>query len=427
MQLSPKQVLSFTQATHRFNLWIGAVSSGKTYASLDKLVERIKNGPPGDCMILGVSRESIQRNILKDLYDRMKFPVPSTKVNETKLYGRRVYFVGCNNERAVSSIQGSTLAIAYVDEAPKMPYPAWAMLTTRIRVPGAQLLATGNPEGPAHWLKKEYIDKGHEMDLIHWDFTLEDNPSLDPKYIRDTKASLSGIFYRRLILGEWAAAHGAIYDTFDDYNLYESPKNNPDYYIVGIDYGTTNATAAVLCAINLNLWPQISIVSEYYWDSAKKGRSKTDYELMMDIKDFIGSRNVRTIYVDPAAASLKLELRQNNLPVVDAKNDVILGIKIVSKFISGKILVIQKGCRNLIEHIQSYAWDPKAADRGEDKPLKVNDHLPDALRYAIATEFPQGEISPSPDGNLTIDQLRRKVYGESDFLDFGQGSPGGYF
>ncbi len=377
-------------------------------------------------MILGVSRESIQRNILKDLYDRMRFATPSTKVNETKLYGRRVYFVGCNNERAVSSIQGSTLAIAYVDEAPKMPYPAWAMLSTRIRVPGAQLLATGNPEGPAHWLKKEYIDRGSDMDLVHWDFTLEDNPSLDAAYIKDTKASLSGIFYRRLILGEWAAAHGAIYDAFDEMNIYEHPKNNPDYFIVGIDYGTTNPMAAVLCAVNINQWPQISVVSEYYWDSEKKGRSKTDYELVKDIKEFIGFKNVRTIYVDPSAASLKLELRQNDLPVREARNDVILGIKIVSKFISGKNLVIQKGCRTLIEHLQSYAWDPKAADRGEDKPLKVNDHLPDALRYAIASEFGDGEISPNPDSNLPIDRLRRKIYGEGDFLDFGQGSQGGY-
>src|SRR5260221_5115575 len=139
MILSPKQVKSYSEATHAINLWIGSVSSGKTYASLDKLVDRIRNGPPGDCMILGVSRESIQRNILKDLYDRMGFPTPSLGVKETKLYGRRVYFVGCNTERAVASIQGATLAIGYVDEVPKILYPAWVRLKTRIRVPKSQL------------------------------------------------------------------------------------------------------------------------------------------------------------------------------------------------------------------------------------------------------------------------------------------------
>ncbi len=419
MILSPKQVLSYNQATHRFNIWVGAVSSGKTYASIDKLIERIQNGPPGDCMIIGVSRESIQRNILKDLYDRMGFPVPGSKTNEAKLYGRRIYFVGCHNESAVSAIQGS------VDEAAKIPYPAWVMLTTRIRVPGAQLFATCNPEGPAHWLKKEYIDRADEMDLIHWHFTLDDNPSLDEDYKRDTKASLSGIFYKRLILGEWAAAHGAIYDTFDHMNLYETPKNNANYYIVGVDYGTTNATAAVMCAITPKMWPQISVESEYYWDSAKKGRSKTDYELVQDIKNFIGYRNVSAIYVDPAAASLKLEMRRQDLPVIDAKNDVILGIKIVSKFISGKNLVIQKGCTTLIEHLQSYAWDPKAADKGEDKPIKQQDHLPDCLRYACASAFPSGDLG-HPHEDLTIDQIKRSIYGD-DNLGFMNPSTGGYY
>jgi PBSX family phage terminase large subunit len=424
MILSPKQIQSYSESTHRYNVWEGAVSSGKTYSSIDKLIQLIQHGPQGDCMVLGVSRESIQRNILKDMYDRMGFPVPSSKTNETKLYGRRIFFVGCNNERAMASIQGSTLAVAYVDEAAKIPYPVWTMLVTRLRVKGAQLLATCNPEGPAHWLKKEYLDRAKDIDLISWKFTLEDNPSLDENYIRDVKASLSGIFYKRLILGEWAAAHGAIYDTFDHDNLYEHPKNNPVYYIVGVDYGTTNATAAVLCAINPRLWPQISVEAEYYWDSAKKGRSKTDYELVQDIKEFIGYRSVRAIYVDPAAASLKLELRQNDLPVIDANNEVLLGIKIVSKFISGKNLVIQKGCRTLIEHLQSYEWDSKAADRGEDKPLKINDHVCDALRYALVSAFPTGELY-NPDEFLSIEQIRRNVYGE-EFNPIAQ-STGGYY
>jgi PBSX family phage terminase large subunit len=270
-------------------------------------------------------------------------------------------------------------------------------------------------------LKKEYIDRASEIDLVHWHFTLEDNPSLDEAYIKDTKASLTGIFYRRLILGEWAAAHGAIYDTFDHFNTYEHPTNNPAYYIVGIDYGTTNATAAVLIAVNPRQWPQLRVEAEYYWDSAKKGRSKTDEELVRDIVEFIGYRSVRAVYVDPAAASLKLALRHKDLPVLDAKNDVILGIKIVSKFISGKNLAIQKGCTTLIEQLQSYAWDPKAADRGEDKPIKKDDHICDSLRYALASAFPTGELS-HPDEDIPYDRYRQKVFGqEEDLLGIGNG------
>ena len=326
-------------------------------------------------MIIGVNRDTIQRNVLLQLYELLGFNPPGTKCTETKIFGRNVYFVGAHDESAVRRIQGSTLAMAYVDEATCIPEPFWRMLLSRLSVSGAQLLATANPDGPAHWLKKQFIDRSHELDLAVWNFQLDDNPSLDEKYKASLKQEYTGMWYKRYILGEWALAHGLIYDGFDDDNVYDHPKEPPNYYIVGIDYGTTNATAAVLCGIRPNRWPHITVEEEFYYDSAKAGRSKADDELAEDIRSFVAYKNVSAIYVDPAAASFKVALRQQNLPVLDANNDVINGIKTASKFISNKSIVIQKGCKTLLEHIQSYAWDSKAADRGEDKPVKVNDHI----------------------------------------------------
>jgi len=415
MPTSPKQDKSFAEATRRFNIWVGAVRSGKTYSSVERFIYDLKNGPPGDAMIIGVNRSSIQRNILGHLYQRLGFPCPTEKAQKSTLYGRTVWFVGAPDVSAVSTIQGSTLALAYVDEATNLPEPFWKMLESRLSVPGAKLIATCNPEGPAHWLKKDFLDNP-DLDLKFWNFNLDDNPVLDDKFKQQLKASYSGMWYNRYILGEWALAHGAIYDCYDKNNEYTNPFPSPSYYIVGVDYGTTNATAAILCAVTPNKWPQIRVEAEYYYDSAKRGRSKTDAELVRDIKDFIGCRNVSAVYVDPAAASLKIAMRQENLPILDANNDVLLGIKICSKFISGKNIVIHKGCTTLREHIQSYAWDPKAADRGEDKPIKKNDHILDALRYAVCTAFPQGEFD-SPDDNLSYDQYRRKVLGSYNMYD----------
>lgn len=422
MPLSPKQIQSFNEADKRFNIWVGAVRSGKTYSSILKLIDVIKNGPPGSGMIIGVNRDTIQRNVLLELYKFLGCSPPGTKTTETKIYGRNVYFVGAHDEGAVRRIQGSTLAFAYCDETTCLPAPFFKMLLSRLSVPGAQLLATANPEGPAHFLKKDFIDRADELDLVCWNFLLDDNPSLDPKYIENLKKEYTGMFYKRYILGEWAAAYGLIYDGYDGLNVVDSIQNNANYYIMGVDYGTTNATAAVICAISPKLWPQITVIDEYYYDSAKKGRSKADDELCQDLKDFIGHRNISAIYLDPAAASLKVEMRKHNLPIIDAKNDVLPGIRVTSKFISNKNIVIHKKCNTLIEHLQSYCWDQKAADRGEDKPMKVNDHICDALRYAIYSAFPTGEFN-NPDENLSIEQLRRKVYGD-DPIGFYSG--GGY-
>jgi len=424
MQTSPKQNKSFCEATHRFNIWVGAIRAGKTYASIRRLVHELKYGPPGEVMILGVNRQAIDRNILGIMYEILGFPCPNPKVMQTKLYGRKVYFVGCPDVSAVSTIKGATLALSYVDEITEIPEPVFKMLEGRLSVPGAKLLGTTNPDGPSHWFKKQYIDN-KDLDLIHWDFNLDDNPTLDEVYKKQIKASYTGLWYNRFILGEWALAHGAIYDCYDRDNEYNVDYTAPSYYIVGVDYGTTNATAAVLCAVTPNKWPQIRVEDEYYYDSAKKGRSKTDQELVRDLKDFIGYKNVSAVYVDPAAASLKIALRQEDIPVLDANNDVLLGIKICSKFISGKNLVIHSSCKVLREQIQSYAWDHKAADRGEDKPVKKEDHLCDALRYACASAFPRGEFS-HPDEYISHDQLRKQVFGDDAWGPLGP-LPSSYF
>ena len=418
-KLSPKQELSYVDADAPFNIWVGAISSGKTHISIKKLIERLRNGPKGDVLITGVSRTTIQHNVLSLLYPALGFPLPSPKSMSDKLYGKDVYFKGVHDSGAVKDIQGCTLALSYCDEVVNMPQSVWNMLIGRLRVPGAQLFGTCNPEGPSHWFKKEILDQAVEKDVKYWTFLMEDNPVLTEEYKNRMKKMYTGMWYKRYILGEWAVAHGLIYDSFDHENLYEHPKDNPNYYIIGIDYGTSNATAAVLCGVRPNRWPQITVEEEYYYDSVKSGRQKTDDELANDIKRFAGYKNILAVYVDPSAASLKLELSRRGLPVIDAKNDVIPGIRVVSKFMAGKNIVIHKSCKTLIEVLQSYSWDPVAADRGEDKPLKKFEHIADALRYSIFSKFPDGEFN-HPDENLSYDQIRRKVYGDSDILGFNE-------
>ena len=419
MKISDKQAISYADSTHRFNIWVGAVRSGKTYISIRRFITFLKNGPPGDAMIIGVNRGSIQRNILTTLYKILGFPCPSPMSNKSELYGRNVYFVGAPDVSAVTTIQGSTLACAYIDEASNIPEPFWKMLETRLSVPGAQLFATCNPGAPAHWLKKQYLDRQDIHDLVYWNFHLDDNPVLDEKYKAAIRSSFTGVWHKRFVLGLWCQSSGSVYPDFDNDNIYINPFPSPSYYIVGIDYGTTNATAAVMCAITPNQWPQMRVEAEYYYDSAIVGRPKSDAELVKDIKDFCGYKNVSAIYVDPAAASFKIAMRQADLPVLDANNDVLLGIKTLGKFITGKNIVVQHGCKTTIEQIQSYAWCPKAAERGEDKPIKSGDHISDALRYSCTPFMSTGEFS-NPDEMLTHEQLRRKVYGSSNEDQYSQ-------
>src|SRR5580692_11242731 len=117
-------------------------------------------------------------------------------------------------------------------------------------------------------------------------------------------------------------------------------------------------------------------------DSLVEMRQKTDAEYADDLVQFIGNQNYAKVIVDPSAASFKIELTKRGIWHVDADNDVNEGIRISSMVLNQRLV---KFCRqttpNTIQEMQAYAWDPKAAQRGEEKPLKVHDHGPDAFRY----------------------------------------------
>ena len=93
--------------------------------------------------------------------------------------------------------------------------------------------------------------------------------------------------------------------------------------------------------------------------------------------------------IDPSAASFKAEMTKRGIWHVDADNDVNEGIRIASMVLNQRLV---RFCRQTvtktIQEMQTYAWDAKAAQRGEEKPLKIRDHGPDAFRYFAKTEVP---------------------------------------
>jgi PBSX family phage terminase large subunit len=357
-------------------------------------------------MIIGVTRDSIQRNLVIDLCQLIGARIPGSKATEMNLFGRQVYFVGANDESSVRRIQGATLAIALVDEATEIPEAFWNMLLSRLSVPGAQLLATLNPSSPGHWLKKKFLDRENELNLKSWHFMLEDNPILTKEYVEGLKNEYSapgnGMWYKRYILGEWAVAEGLVYDGFDEMNLYEDDYPQPNMWVAGVDYGTTNPTTCILAGLSPKQWPQIHIEKEYYYSSKKSGRQKSDAELADDIKEFIGWRPLEALYVDPSAASFKIELRNRGLPVVDALHDVMPGIRVTHKFITHKNLVIHKSCKHLLEELATYSYCPRAAAKGKDAPIKNHDHCCFIAGTMIATENGQRPIEDLVVGDAVL-------------------------
>lgn len=391
MTVSPlegKALYSFVNSNKWINIWEGSVSSGKTYTSLFAWIWFCINGPPGELVMVGRTERTLKRNVV----DLMVTIFGSENVNTTgmgrgeiHIYGRRVYLVGANDERSETKIRGVSLVGAYLDEVTIYPESFFLMLLSRMRSPGARLYGTTNPDSPFHWLKV-FMDRDN-LDLARFHFTIDDNPNLSETYVKNLRATYTGLWYRRFILGEWVLAQGAIYDAWDESKHVVKTNVQHEYYIVCVDYGTTNPCAFLLLGVTGD---NITVVKEYYYDSAKTNRQKTDAEYAQDLKQFIeGVHNLKVIVVDPSASSFKVAIRQA-LPhtvLKDADNSVIDGIRTVStKLVNGN-LKVHESCVNLRKEVSGYVWDPSCQVRGEDKPMKVFDHACDALRYGVYTMF----------------------------------------
>ena len=412
--LSPKQTRSIVEATARINIWAGAVRSGKTLASMLRFLEFVREAPKGNLLIIGRTSQTIKRNIIDEFYNLLGAdPKYFIGKNEMHLWGRTFHLIGCSDERAEQKIRGLTAAGAYVDEITLIPESFWTMLLSRLSIPGAKLFGTTNPDSPLHWLKTGYIDR-HELDIKTFGFELDDNPSLTDEYKDALKLEYRGLWYQRFIEGKWVLAEGSVFDFFDHriHTIQEYNSVNSTYY-VGVDFGTSNPTSFVLIAHNPDHYPNICVVKEYYWDPKVTLRQKTADEFANDLVEFVHGYPVKKIYVDPSAATLKLELSKAGVRNIDdGDNEVLDGVRQMSTLLSTGTLKIMSQCTNLIAEMQGYIWDVNAQQRGLDKPKKDHDHAIDALRYGLTnlrrTLFSSPNLTPMEYQNL------KNIYKQND-------------
>lgn len=295
------------------------------------------------------------------------------------------YIFGGKDERSQDLIQGITLAGCFFDEVALMPESFVNQATGRCSVDGSKFWFNCNPDGPYHWFKVNWIDKLDLKNLLYLHFTMDDNLSLSEKIKARYSSMYSGVFYDRYIRGLWVVAEGVIYDMFDKVkHIVDSITDLiKDTYYVSCDYGTQNATVFLLwCKNTTGKW---ICIKEYYYSGRDETEQKTDTEYADDLKEFLGDIKPKAIVIDPSAASFIAELRKRGYTIKKAKNDVLDGIRYVATLLNQGSIAFSSDCKNTILEFNSYIWDAKASEKGEDKPIKQHDHAMDAVRYFCYT------------------------------------------
>lgn len=406
IEITPKQAEYIVNAHHRWNFAVGAVRSGKSHMAVQYIIPqglRDRHGKKGINLILGASKENIERNVLEPMRQIWGVNMISeiNSRNWASIFGEKVYCIGAEKMNQVSKIRGSEIKFCYVDEIVDINKEVFEMLKSRLSLPYSICHAAANPSYPTHFVK-EFIDSAENgVDIYSQEYTIYDNPFLPKEYVRSLEAEYAGtVYFQRYILGKWARAEGLIFPMFLE-AIAEVPNGDAEDLAMSVDYGTQNPFAAIVWKKKGGIW---YAEREYYHSGRKTGKQKTDDEYASDLEDFMADEiedyrtrleasrrepNVPTpskiqLIIDPSAASfIALMKKKDWCKVVKANNDVEDGIRETASAMKRGLIKISTSMPEWRREVEGYVWDERVE---EDKPVKENDHLMDATRYFVKTK-----------------------------------------
>lgn len=361
MQLSKKQNEYIINATHRWNIKSGAVRSGKSFVDTAYIVPkriRERDGLPGLNVIMGVSKESIERNVLQPMREIYTSDLIGNinNRNVARVCGEDVYCLGAEKVSQVAKIQGASIKYCYGDEIAKWNKEVFQMLKSRLDKTYSCFDGACNPEHPTHWLK-EFIDNV-ELDIYLQKYTIFDNPFLDPEFVKQLCKEYEGtIYYDRLILGLWKRADGSIYKRFAD---------NPEAF-------------------------RCEIVDEFLPESEHKQFRKEDITSIEIGLDFGGNQSGHSFvargYTDNYRGVIALKSRR--IMAKDEKEDIDsnrlneLFCEFVQEVIDDYSVCVKSGDYVQYCNVESVFWD------------NAETVLGNSIRNAVEKEFPWIAVKPA--------------------------------
>ena len=373
IEISRKQAQYIREANHRWNIKMGATQSGKTFLDTrylipSRLLER--KGKEGLNFIVGVTKETIERNVLskmRSIWGVDKVSEINSK-NRATLFGEMVYCIGAKDKGQAAAFRGATAKYLYIDEFPDISEDVFSIFSSRLSMPYSCADMTGNPKDPKHW-SEDFI--ASDKDIYFQRYALYDNPFLTAGTIANIERDYKGtVYFDRYVLGLPKRAEGLCFPLFAD---------NPSRWIikradvpkqfrtveVGFDIGGNGSAYAMTCTGQGYDGTQYRLKSE---------KRQAEDMAMEDIEKFvnefceecereygvkIGMINCDHIAVIVNTINDNTKYRADLCYKPPVADRVFLYNKM---FANDKIKFVGGMCDDLIDELESLVFDEKADD-----------------------------------------------------------------
>ena len=394
--LSAKQNEYIRNSNKRWNIKTGATQSGKTFLDYYYTIPariRERAGKDGLNFILGVSKSTIERNILEPMRNIYGASLVSdiNSQNMARLFGEDVHCLGAEKVSQVSKLRGASVKYCYGDEVADWNPEVFQMLKSRLSKPYSCFDGALNPQSPTHWMK-EFIDS--DIDIYTQQYTIFDNPFLSKEYIENLCKEYDGtVYYDRYILGKWKRAEGVIYTKYadrpQDFIVGDELDSSIKFGIIGVDFGGTISAHSFTFTGFTDRFKETIVRMEYY----RKEQISPD-TLYKDFGNFVRMVQAKfkctQAYCDSAESTLIKGLQAhclaNRIPisVENAKKTSIKGrIDFEISQMGIGAFKVHESCTHTSDALQNAVYDDKSS---EDKRLddgKINIDSLDSMEYSF--------------------------------------------
>ena len=359
----------------RIKVHQGGTRSGKTYAIVQYLIYKITTAKePLTISIVRKTLPALRRSVMRDfinIADKLGIYYlgeHNKSENIFKYNGHTIEFLSTDEPQ---KIRGAKRNICFINEGNELHYEDFRQLSMRTT---DEIIIDFNPSDPVHWLYEEIIDRD-DCDLFIT--TYKDNKFLPSELVREIERIRERDPDYWLVYGEGQRAVFSDRQIFKGWQ-YIPLKDFPEFddTTIGIDFGFSNDECAIVEIAKVK--DKIYINELCY----RKGMTNRD---IAEFLKSIGKNNVLA-FCDSAEPKSIEELRQMDIWAKGATKgagSINAGISLLKEF----QIIVSDESKNIKREQQTYFWDQLKDETIINKPVPKNDHMMDAIRYAVYSQY----------------------------------------
>lgn len=386
----------------RVQIFFGGSSSGKSVFLAQRTVLDILKGQRNYLIVRNVAstiKRSVFNEIMKVIYDNnlsREFAINKSDLVITCNRNRKqIVFAGLDDVEKLKSITplDGPLTDVWVEEATETEYSAIKQLFKRLRgrsKVNKRVILSFNPITQDHWIYNEYfgdwVDGKNVLKqekLLIVKSTYKDNKFLEEDDIYELEHEKDEYYRNVYTYGNWGVIGNVIYKNWTVKDL-SWLRGRVDVHKYGLDFGFTNDPTAFVDIYYSPGKETIYILDESY----VTGQKNRDIADMLHEKTV--NKNITTCdSEDPRTISELEDMDCYVTGAIKGPDSVRHGIA----WIRARKIVIDVKCQNFKNEIQKYKWKEDKNGVVLKDPVDKDNHLLDAMRYALEDEMLSRKIT----------------------------------